>query len=57
MGEMMAHIGYGDRKKILSDALDICTVTERKVVLTTFVEDASTAEFTDYLLETIRRIR
>ena len=56
MGEMMAHIGYGDRKKILSDALDICTVTERKVVLTTFVEDASTAEFTDYLLETIRKL-
>ena len=57
MGEMMAHIGYGDRKIILSDALDICTVTERKVVLTTFTEDASTAEFTDYLLETIRGIR
>jgi len=56
MGEMMAHIGYGDRKQILSDALDICTVTERKVVLTTFTEDASTAEFTDYLLETIRRM-
>jgi isocitrate dehydrogenase (NAD+) len=56
MGEMMAHIGYGDRKQILSDALDICTVTERKVVLTTFTEDASTAEFTNYLLETIRRM-
>lgn len=54
MGEMMAHIGFGDRKQILMDALDICTVTERKVVLTTFVEDASTKEFTDYLLETIR---
>lgn len=57
MGEMMAHIGYGDRKQILMDALDICTVTERKVVCTTFVEDASTAEFTDYLLETIRGLR
>ncbi len=57
MGEMMAHIGYGDRKQLLMKALDICTVTERKVVLTTFVEDASTAEFTDYLLETIRNMK
>lgn len=56
MGEMMAHIGYGDRKQILMDALDICTVTERKVVCTTFTKDASTAEFTDYLLDTIKKL-
>lgn len=53
VGMMMAHIGYGDRKQILDKALDICTVTERKVVLTTFREDASAKKFTDYLLETI----
>ncbi len=57
MGEMMAHIGYGDRKEILSRALDICTVTERKIKVTTMPEDASAAEFTDYLLETIDKIR
>lgn len=57
MGEMMAHIGYGDRKEILSEALDICTVTERKIKVTTMPEDASAAEFTDYLLETISRIK
>lgn len=56
MGEMMAHIGYGDKKQILMDALDICTVTERKVVCTTFTKDASTAEFTDYLLDTIKKL-
>lgn len=56
MGEMMAHIGYGDRKAILDQALDICTVTERKVVLTTETKDASAAEFTDYLIETIKRL-
>ncbi|MBT9777621.1 isocitrate/isopropylmalate dehydrogenase family protein [Clostridium sp. MCC353] len=53
MGMMMAHIGYGDRKELLDEALDICTLTERKVVLTTLKEDASAAEFTDYLLDTI----
>ena len=57
MGEMMAHIGYGDRKAILEKALDICTVTERKLVVTTSPEDASAAEFTDYLLETINRLQ
>ncbi len=57
MGQMMAHIGYADRKEILEEALDICTVTERKLVVTTQVEDASAAEFTDYLLETIEKVR
>lgn len=57
VGMMMAHIGYGDRKEILEKALDICTVTERKKVVTTFPEDASAKAFTDYLLETIDRIR
>ncbi len=57
VGMMMAHIGYGDRKQILDKALDICTVTERKMVLTTFREDASAKEFTDYLLETIDQLK
>lgn len=57
MGMMLAHIGYADRKAILDKAMDICTVTERRVVLTTFVEDASAAEFTDYIIETIGKIK
>ncbi len=56
-GMLMAHIGYADRKAILDQALDICTVTERKKVVTTDVDGASAAEFTDYLLETIERVR
>ena len=54
-GMLMAHIGYGDRKERLDKALDICTVTERKVVVTTLPEDASAKEFTDYLLEVLAR--
>lgn len=57
VGMMLSHIGYNDRKVKLDEALDICTMTERKVVLTTFTEDASTKEFTDYLLETIDKIQ
>lgn len=56
-GMLLAHIGYVDRKELLEKAMDICTVTERKVVLTTFTEDASTREFTDYVIETINRIQ
>ena len=57
VGMMMAHIGYAERKAILDEALDICTITERRVVVTTMKEDASTKEFTDYLLETIDRLK
>lgn len=56
-GMMMAHIGYGDRKEILDRALDICTVTERKKVITTDADGASAKEFTDYLLETVEGLR
>ena len=56
-GMMLAHIGYGDKKELLDKALDICTITERKAVVTTFKEGASSEEFTDYLLETIERLK
>lgn len=56
VGMLLAHIGYGSRKQKLEEALDICTITERKVVLTTMPEDASTEEFTDYVIETIKRL-
>ena len=57
MGMMMAHIGYADRKQLLEKALDICTITERKLVVTRRKEDASAEEFTTYLLETVDRLR
>lgn len=56
-GMMLAHIGYVDKKELLDKALDICTITERKAVVTTFKEGASSEEFTDYLLETIERLK
>lgn len=57
VGMLLAHIGYGSRKAILDRALDICTVEERRLVVTTDVDGASAAEFTDYLLETIDRLK
>ena len=38
MGQMLQHIGFGDRNDILEKAMDICTIEERKVVLTTFTD-------------------
>lgn len=54
MGEMISHIGYADKKEKLVKALDICTRTERKVVITTDKDGATAEEFTDYLLETLK---
>jgi len=56
VGMMLGHIGYVDRKEKLEKAMEICTVSERRVVLTTFTEDASTKEFTDYIIETIQSL-
>lgn len=55
-GMMLAHIGYEDKKVLLEKALDVCT-TEKKVVLTTFTEDASAKEYTDYIIETIEKLK
>lgn len=55
-GMMLAHIGYADKKVLLEKALDVCT-TEKKAVLTTFTEDASAKEYTDYIIETIEKLK
>lgn len=55
-GMMLAHIGYADKKVLLEKALDVCT-TQQKVVLTTFTEDASAKEYTDYIIETIEKLK
>jgi len=55
MGEMISHIGYPEKKEQMVKALDICTRTERKVVITTDKDGATAEEFTDYLLDTLQR--
>ncbi len=57
MGQMLAHIGYTKENALLEQALDICTVTERKVVVTRRPDGASAVEFTDYLLDTLGKNR
>lgn len=55
-GQLMAHIGYGDRNEKLEQALEICCNTEKKLVVTTDTDGATATEFTDYLLDTIHSL-
>lgn len=50
---LLAHIGYGKEADKLYQALDICTVTEKKLVITGRNTGATGAEFADYIMETI----
>ncbi len=53
---LLAHIGYKAEADKLYRALDICTVTEKKVVLTGRDTGATSAEFADYMMETIEKL-
>lgn len=55
VGLLLAHIGYVEKSSALDDALEICTVTERNVIVDTRKTNATAAEFTDYLLETLKK--
>lgn len=55
VGLLLSHIGYAEKSIELDIALQTCTVTERSVVVTTQKTDASAEEFTDYLLETLKK--
>jgi isocitrate dehydrogenase (NAD+) len=52
---MLSHIGRRKESARLDRALDICGRTERKRVITSLREDASTEEYTDYILETLEK--
>jgi len=50
---LLSHIGYANEADKIYRALDICTVTEKKLVITGRDTGATGEEFTNYLLETI----
>lgn len=53
---LLSHIGYQKEADKLYHALDICTVTERKLVITGRDTGATGAEFADYLMDTIEKM-
>lgn len=52
---LLGHIGYQDKADKLYKALDICTVTEKKYVVTGRDTGVTSAEFADYIMETIAK--
>ena len=52
---LLAHIDYPDWSRDLDMALDICGQFERKIEVTGCNTGATSAAFTDYLLETLRQ--
>lgn len=53
---LLSHIGYQAEADKLYKALDICTVTEKRLVLTGRNTGATSSEFADYLMETIEKL-
>lgn len=53
---LLAHIGYGEKADKLYQALDICTITEKKYVITGRDTGVTGAEFADYIMETIAKL-
>jgi isocitrate dehydrogenase (NAD+) len=51
---LLSHIGYRAEADKLNKALDICTITEKKLAMTGRDTGATSAEFADYIMETIR---
>ncbi|HOA79530.1 MAG TPA: isocitrate/isopropylmalate family dehydrogenase [Defluviitaleaceae bacterium] len=53
---LLSHIGYVDEASKLDKAMDICTRTEKKLVITGRNTGATNQEFADYVMETIKSL-
>ena len=53
---MLRHIGLVAKADLLAKAMEICTETKKKVVVTGNRDGATTREFADYLLQTLSDI-
>lgn len=53
---LLAHIGYTSEADRLNKAIDICTITEKKLVMTGRNTGATGQEFADYIIETIKEL-
>ena len=52
---LLSHIGYQEQADKLELALDVCTIHEKKLVITGRPDGATSREFTDYVLSHIRK--
>lgn len=54
---LLGHIGYPEESRRLEEALYICSTTEKKVVLTGRDTGATSAEYADYIMETLEKVK
>ncbi len=52
---LLAHLGYKDKADKFTKALDICTRTEKKLVMTGRDTGATSEQFTNYIMENIKK--
>lgn len=50
---LLSHIGYTDKSEKLDKALDICMLTEKKLVITGRSDGCTCEEFGDYVMQTL----
>lgn len=53
---LLSHIGFTDKADQLYKAIEICTITEKKLTLTGRSDGATSQEFADYIMETIKNL-
>ncbi len=53
---MLRHIGFVEKANTLSKALNICTETEKKIVVDDSQNSATCSQFGEYLMETIQKL-
>ena len=53
---LLNHIGYNEEAQKLYKALDICTITEKKLVMTGRDTGATCSEFANYIMDTISKM-
>ena len=53
---LLSHIGYTNEANKLEKALDICMYTEKKVVITGRADGATSAEFSQYVMDTVAKM-
>ena len=54
---LLGHIGYKEEADRLDEALYICSTKEKKVVLTGRDTGATSAEYADYIMETLESLQ
>jgi len=53
---LLSHIGYQKRADLLESALDVCSFEERRLVITGRPGGATSGEYADYVMETLKRL-